>query len=237
MAETWTKSSWANLESGIATKVFTRLPFSSKLMCESVCTAWRQLLREQPAQGVWGSRLILTDTDKSLPTPCGPREDDSIIRLPAMSGLLLEEQIMSLCKWLKQRATGIPLISIGSFYREMQLDTVTQATVVHEVLGKLCQMQAIPNIEIYIGTKGDSSKLGMRDQQDCLGQSAQICIHCRVLLSKPLFAAKPFGSEVQSCARCPPNIRTATPGSCCPLKFDISQPDFDITPSCSVRKA
>ncbi|KAL0046295.1 hypothetical protein WJX82_008422 [Trebouxia sp. C0006] len=36
----------------------------------------------------------------------------------------------------------------------MQLDTVTQATVVHEVLGKLCQMQAIPNIEIYVGTKG-----------------------------------------------------------------------------------
>ncbi len=103
MAKTWTKSSWAKLESDIATKVYTRLPCSSKFTCESVCTAWRQLLRDQPAKGIWGSRLVLTDTDKSLPSPCDPREDDSIIRLPAMSGLLLEEQIMSLCKWLKQR--------------------------------------------------------------------------------------------------------------------------------------
>lgn len=128
--------------------------------------AWRQLLREQPAKGVWGSRLVLTDTDKPLVSPCAVREDDSIIRLPAMSamsGLLLKEQITSLCKWLKQRATGIPLISIGSYQHEMQLDTVVQATVVHGILDTLCQIQALPDIEMYIGTKGDSSKLGMHD--------------------------------------------------------------------------
>ncbi len=96
-------------------------------------------------------------------TPFALREDDSIIRLPAMSGLLVKEQIVSLCKWLKQRATGIPLISIGSYHHEMQLDTVMQATVVHGILGRLCQIQALPDIEIYIGTKGDSSKLGMHD--------------------------------------------------------------------------
>ena len=163
MAKTWTKSSWANLESGIASKVFTRLPFSSKFTCESVCTAWRQVLREQPAKGVWGSRLVLTDTDRSLSSPSTLREDDSVIRLPAMDGLLVKDQIVSLCKWLKQRATGIPLISIGSYYHEMQLDTVVQATVVHGILGRLRQIQALPDIQIYIGTKGDSSKLGKHD--------------------------------------------------------------------------
>ena len=80
-----------------------------------------------------------------------------------MDGLLVKDQIVSLCKWLKQRATGIPLISIGSYYHEMQLDTVMQATVVHGILGRLCQIQALPDIQIYIGTKGDSSKLGKRD--------------------------------------------------------------------------
>lgn len=141
MAKTWTKSSWANLESGIATKVFSRLPFSSKFTCESVCTSWRQLLREQPAKGVWGSRLVLTDTYESLSSPFALCEDDSIIRLPAMNSLLVKEQIMSMCKWLKQRATGIPLISIGSYDHKMQLDTVMQASVVHRILGRLCQIQ------------------------------------------------------------------------------------------------
>lgn len=61
-----------------------------------------------------------------------------------------------------------PLISIG-FYNHEQLDTVMQATVVHGILGRLCQIQALPDIEIYMQTKGDGSKLGMRDLQDCLG--------------------------------------------------------------------
>ncbi len=92
-----------------------------------------------------------------------------IIRLPAKGGLLVKEQIVSLCKWLKQRASGIPLNSIGSYDHEMQLDTVMQATVVHGLLGMLCKLQALPDIEIYVGTKGDYSKLGLHDLQDCLG--------------------------------------------------------------------
>ena len=170
MAKTWTKSSWANLENGIATKVFTSLPLSSKFTCESVCTAWRQLLREQPDKGVWGSKVVLMDTDRPMST-CALDEDGSIIRLPAMGGLLvmIREQIVSLCKWLKQRATGIPLISIGCCYHKVQLDTVVQAKVVHGILDRLCQIQALPDIEIHIGIKGDSTKLGMHDRQACLG--------------------------------------------------------------------
>lgn len=69
------------------------------------------------------------------------------------------------------------------------------------------------------------------------GPSTEMCIQCRVLASGPLFAAKPFCTGMQSRACWPLNNPTTSPGSCCPLKFDISQPDFDSTPNWAVKRA
>ena len=50
-------SDWAAVNVELLSSVLALVPFKGKLSCEGVCQTWRQTLRDEPEEGLWGDMV------------------------------------------------------------------------------------------------------------------------------------------------------------------------------------
>lgn len=52
-------SDWSAVNVELLSEVLTLVSFKTKIVCESVCKTWRNTLRDEPGQGLWGNMVNL----------------------------------------------------------------------------------------------------------------------------------------------------------------------------------
>ena len=101
-----TSSSWADLGSGILSKVFASLSMRPTVACESVCSSWYQSLKADPACGVWGKKWTVLN-------PMSGGASNSITQYRTEFQLPLSEESEDEL-WLLHRLQGVYQINLGS---------------------------------------------------------------------------------------------------------------------------
>ena len=130
------ESRYSDVHSEILDALLGGLNCRQKMMCESVCTRWRQTLR-YPSKGLWGARARVSAAtgtawnvqlcSKELITPCQTREKASELRKNSVDSA-------SFAQWLVTRLAGFDEVAIGCEQLTFKRDLYTLLKGLHPAL-------------------------------------------------------------------------------------------------------
>ncbi len=137
-----TSSSWADLSSEVLSEVFASLSTRATVQCERVCSSWYQILKVDPACGVWGEEwTVLNSTSRAASRIITDYEAE--FRVP-----LSEESEDG--NWLLHRLQGVYHINLGSAAAPLGLyNQLPDNCIVHQLLAKL-QQDPASNLALHL---------------------------------------------------------------------------------------
>ncbi len=136
-----TSSSWADLSSEVLNEVFASLSMRATIACESVCSSWYQILKVDPASGVWGEKWTVLN-------PMSGFASNSITEYGAEFQLPLSEESENGI-WLLHRLQGVYQINLGSAEAPLGLhNQLPDNCIAHRLLAKLQQAPA-PSLALH----------------------------------------------------------------------------------------
>ncbi len=136
-----TSSSWADLSSEVLSEVFASLSTRATIACESVCSSWYQILKIDPACGVWGEEWTVLNSM----TGAASR---SITGYGAEFQVPLSEESENGI-WLLHRLQGVYQINLGSAAAPLGLSNqLPDNCIVHQLLAKL--QAPVPSLALHL---------------------------------------------------------------------------------------